>query len=296
VEDPNQKAIEITVNDVTLDLNGHMIRGPHTGPPWGGSGNGIYADKRYNITIENGRIWGFGGDGVYLGWTSSTQSDWARTGHCIKDIQSANNGSDGINLSSGLVTNCTLNNNNSRGIFARFSTVTNCIANNNNNNGIQVYNSTVVNCSANYCGWNGIEATSSTITNCSASKNLENGIYTHISSITNCTVSANLGRGLEISASIVTNCSVINNNSHGIYAEFRNRIAENNISSNGINSGSGYGIYIYEVIPGGGGEKNYIIKNTLSDNISGPFRIPDGSDNYIPDCDVVTTDNCNYTW
>jgi len=33
VTDPNLDAIEIIVNDVTLDLNGHMIQGPHTGPP-----------------------------------------------------------------------------------------------------------------------------------------------------------------------------------------------------------------------------------------------------------------------
>ena len=61
--DSDVNAITILVNDVTLNLNGHMMQGPNTG-----SGNGlrICTLDCYSITIKNGRIWGFGNRGTYL--------------------------------------------------------------------------------------------------------------------------------------------------------------------------------------------------------------------------------------
>jgi len=50
-------AIEITADDVTLDLGGHVIHGP--GP--GVNGTGIYGDERTGVSVFNGTVTGFSG-------------------------------------------------------------------------------------------------------------------------------------------------------------------------------------------------------------------------------------------
>src|SRR5436190_22647803 len=69
VSDPNTDAIDITADDVTIDLNGFSIIGPtvcklQTGPPPitcspAGSGTGILTGNS-NITVLNGKIRGMG--------------------------------------------------------------------------------------------------------------------------------------------------------------------------------------------------------------------------------------------
>jgi parallel beta-helix repeat protein len=61
--EPDQNGIEIVVSDVTLDLNGHSLSGP--GQSVGGLGSGVsIADGVRNVTIRNGRIGNWRGDGV----------------------------------------------------------------------------------------------------------------------------------------------------------------------------------------------------------------------------------------
>lgn len=172
VTDPNLNAIEITVNDVTLDLNGHKIQGPNTGA---GNANGIYAADRYSITIKNGRIWGFGQCGVWLYSSGGTTEKGA--GHIIEDIQATNNAYGGIRFAAGLIINCTANNNGSIGISAWNSTVTNCTANNNNGYGMAAYTSTITQCTTNYNSTSGIISNSSIIKNCTVCNNSYHGIY-----------------------------------------------------------------------------------------------------------------------
>ena len=116
VTDQDTNAITILVNDVTLDLNGHKIQGPGTA----GTGTGINAENKYSITIKNGRIWGFGGKGISI---QSDPFDPSKegAGHWIDGVQALNNGSGGIGITSGIVTNCTANNNNSSGIINKFN-------------------------------------------------------------------------------------------------------------------------------------------------------------------------------
>ena len=131
--------IEITVNDVTIDLNGHSIQGPATG----GMGSGIAASDRYNITIRNGRIWGFGVQGIRL--LNSIATGLKGAGHLIEGVQVLNN-YEGIVICGGVVTSCVASNNKiNAGIWAYNSMVTNCIANNNIGSGIIGENSIVVN-------------------------------------------------------------------------------------------------------------------------------------------------------
>lgn len=176
-DQPDANAIEITVNDVTLDLNGHMIQGPNTGS---GNGSGIYASNRNSITIKNGRIWGFGKDGIYL---EASENDLRRgAGHIIKDVQVLNNGENGMVVYAAVIINCTASNN-ATGVFggryginAQNSTIVNCTSNNNHDGGINVVNSTIVNCTANYNEKSGIECIGSTVTNCTLIHNGLDGV------------------------------------------------------------------------------------------------------------------------
>ena len=153
VEDPNLDAIEITVNDVTLDLNGHTIQGPNAGP---GSGCGVYAVDKFSITVKNGRIYGFG-QGINL-YSAPDNLSRKGAGHLVEGIQTANNYFNGIYINAGLVTNCTANNNEtSAGIEAYNSKIT-LYTTNNNLNGIWADNSSIKNCTANYNLSGGINA------------------------------------------------------------------------------------------------------------------------------------------
>jgi hypothetical protein len=87
VSDPEANAIEVLVNDVTLDLNGHSIRGP----AGGGGGKGVRALNRFNITIRNGRIWGFGLAGISFELTTGDPSV-GRSGHRIENMHVSNCG------------------------------------------------------------------------------------------------------------------------------------------------------------------------------------------------------------
>ena len=148
-------AIEITVNDVSLDLNGHKIQGPNTGA---GTGCGIYALERYSIMVKNGRIWGFGQHGVLLSTNGVEQPAMRGAGHIVEYIQAMNNKRNGIFVDAGSIMNCTANNNAGTG-------------------GIAAYYSTVAECTTNYNTGAGIKSGISFIKNCTANNNTGHGIY-----------------------------------------------------------------------------------------------------------------------
>lgn len=190
-DEPDTNAITIESNDVTLDLNGHTIQGPNTG---GGIGSGIYAHDRYNITIRNGRVWGFGDDGIHLGCSGPF---FHKAGHRIESIHAANNNDSGISLSGGgAILNCVANNNKSTGIFAHDATINNCTANNNTNYGFYTI--------------------SCTITSCTANGNLQDGLYIHHSLLSSCTAIDNLRYGILAKTSVVSNCRANLNKGYGI--------------------------------------------------------------------------------
>ncbi len=94
VTDPNVDGITITVDDVSLDLNGFTIAGPATCNGSGstltcsvGSGRGVDADLRSRIKIWNGRVRGFPGLGVAAGEQAE-----------IRDLVMASNGAGGLSL------------------------------------------------------------------------------------------------------------------------------------------------------------------------------------------------------
>ena len=60
----DSNAIEIEADNISLDLNGHFLKGP--GKESGSSGSGIYSSNRNSISIKNGTIRDFGGSGIVL--------------------------------------------------------------------------------------------------------------------------------------------------------------------------------------------------------------------------------------
>jgi hypothetical protein len=78
-------AIEITVNNVTIDLNGFKLGNLAAGP--GTGANGIRANQKKNITIRNGTIRGF-----FRGiWFDDDSPFTASSGHLIEDIRADGN-------------------------------------------------------------------------------------------------------------------------------------------------------------------------------------------------------------
>jgi len=105
--------IEITVDDVTVDLGGFAIQGPITCTGQGsalscgaGSGRGVDATGAARITVRNGSVRGFGSDGVYVGGADSR----------AVGLTAEENGGSGIVLSGGIVRDCTASRNGSAGI------------------------------------------------------------------------------------------------------------------------------------------------------------------------------------
>jgi parallel beta-helix repeat protein len=203
----DSNAIEIEADNISLDLNGHFLRGP--GKQSGSSGSGIYASYRNSISIKNGTIRDFGGSGIVL----------AGTNHQLENIRVYNNGDYGISTGFSTITNCVASYNATRGIYASNSTITGCATDSNESHGISAISSTVTNCTSSYNGSHGIYASNSTVVNCTSFGNKDRGMYATRSTIVNCTAN--------------------DNDSHGIYISTGCRIEGNNVRNNG-----GYGLYL----------------------------------------------------
>jgi hypothetical protein len=96
VPNANTTAIEITADDVTLDLNGFAILGPTVclGGQSGlcpGTGNGVFSDFGVdNVTVVNGTVRGMGRNGIAL----------TGFGNRVERIQARSNGRAGISAGS----------------------------------------------------------------------------------------------------------------------------------------------------------------------------------------------------
>ena len=95
VPNKDTTAIEITADNVTLDLNGFGIFGP------GGQGTGVGISAfQSNITVTNGSVRSMGSAGIFLGGNS----------HRVEKVYAMLNGGVGIFVDDGsTVTGCTVN-------------------------------------------------------------------------------------------------------------------------------------------------------------------------------------------
>jgi len=233
--------IEIAASGVTLDLMGFDLVGSAEVAALDGVSATVL--NLTNITIRNGSVRGWGGDGVDVGNSSNNLLDGLRA--------SGNNGN-GIAIGTGsTISGCLAYNNTAIGIWAvAGSTMTGCTAYSNNGNGI-------------------FAGSGSTVTGCTAYLNGElfftaNGIRAGSgSTVTGCTAHSNTGDGIFASSgSTVTGCTARLNNGDGIQVDGDCRVTDNTCESNGFGAGSGAGIFA----PGG---DNRIEGNHCTDNDRG---------------------------
>ncbi len=83
VPDRDTTAIQVTSDDVSIDLNGFAILGPNIA---NGVGEGVAAGSRTNVAVRNGTIRGLGEKGLFLGNRA-----------VVEDVRSEQN-SDGIEV------------------------------------------------------------------------------------------------------------------------------------------------------------------------------------------------------
>jgi len=108
VSGTNSNVIEVGANDVAIDLNGFTIRCLYFGTPCAGNGTGIgiSAGTRTNVSVRNGTIRDMGAAAVEVGPNG-----------LVENIQAIANGS-GITVTEGVVRNCLASENVGDGIFA----------------------------------------------------------------------------------------------------------------------------------------------------------------------------------
>ena len=174
VPDENTNVVEITVDNVSLDLNGFAILGPTVcsgsslscSPS--GNGRGVNATGKSFISVVNGTIRGMGGAGIV---TSSRSR--------VENMHVSSCGSNGISVAdAGNVSNNTASLNGSTGIIVGNGTVSNNTATLNGFAGIFIGGtSTVSNNTATLNGSGGISASfGAVVSNNSATGNTSYGL------------------------------------------------------------------------------------------------------------------------
>ncbi len=244
--EPGKRGIEIAASDVTIDLRGFAMLG-------GGSLDGIATSgNRINITIRNGIVRNWGGDGVNL-VAGGGEGDGALLEHLHLRV---NDGA-GLRLgNSSIVRNCIAEGNQDIGILAsERSVITGCIANDNALWGIIVNGvgsvvrecvasrnrslagiqsgGVVEDCVAFLNDTVGISGTSAIVSRCVAQSNAQDGIITGQGSIIGCRAIGNSGFGIRVTKdSVVTECYCAENASGDIRAlQGYNRIDGNQCRS-----------------------------------------------------------------
>ncbi|MDF1696947.1 MAG: right-handed parallel beta-helix repeat-containing protein [Saprospiraceae bacterium] len=195
--------ITISSDNVSIDLNGFAII---AGPQITDDGINVNGSQEY-ITIKNGSIIGFGGDGL-----NGFNADFST----FENLYARDNGEDGIS--------------------ADFSClIINCFTINNGSDGIRVDDGSIIrNCTTAFNGNEGIETSNGCIvTNCTSYKNGTDGIALLSGSrVEHCTVYENSMHGLDISKSVLCiNNLVYRNGWNGIDLN-NNALVINNVSNN----------------------------------------------------------------
>ncbi len=292
--------IEIGTSDVSIDLRGFVVSG--VGSSIGFDGIRSSAGSQRNITIRNGSVSEWGGDGINLATLSVS-------GGLIDGVTLHSNLENGLLVGDTFsVRNCTSRGNGLAGIGTALGcTVSECAANFNGTVGFQLGSQGLVNSSsATNNGTVGIAlGFDCNAQDCTAIDNEGDGISGTFSVIIGCTANINTANGIRVAASsrvIGNNCS--DNGFGGDGAGIRVVGADNRIESNDCTSND-RGIDIDNA-------GNVILRNTCSGNITnwdivannvfGPIidrRAPASAavlGNSAPDASGSTHPNANFTY
>jgi parallel beta-helix repeat protein len=199
-----ENGIEITSDDVTLDLNGFAL----IGQP--GTGSGVGAGLHDNISIDDGTIQSWGGSGVVL-----TEMQHAE----LKNLRVLGNAGYGISVSTNVVvSDCIVANNGFGGLYVLgAATVTGCAAYQNGGAGIVV-------------------GLGSVVTDSVSTGNQGDGIVAYHAVVEACVAKGNVSNGIVAGeADIVTGNTAISNGGAGIYVPSTGtgvRVEANNVSYN----------------------------------------------------------------
>jgi parallel beta-helix repeat protein len=233
-----KNGIEITANNVTLDLNGFAMQGAM-------GNSGIYIPyAQTNITVRNGTISGWAANGI----DSASSSSWNQV---FERLNISTCGDDGVT---------------SYGTAA----VRDCNCENNTEDGIDCFGGGIISgCMVNKNGFDGIQMGGGTISGCSVQLNGNIGILVVVgSTVSGCYVEWNTANGIFLDA---TGCAVIGNTCYAnniAINDSNNRVEGNHVTVNGY-----AGIQVYA-----GGLSNVIIKNSVSGNGAGNYVVPAGND------------------
>jgi len=221
----SEHGINISANNVTLDLNGFSVQGSSSAL------DAIYIHAGYtNVTVRNGNISGWGNTSPFYGFGIECYAN-----NVILERLKVSANRYGIYLdSSGVVRDCNYYNNASNGVYVATGTVSGCEALNNAANGIYVVTGAVSDCVALNNVSYGIEVGNNcTVRDCTSDNNYDgifvNGSY---SQITGNTCSGNSDSGIEIplTKDRIDDNTVGDNGSYGILEYSQN--AGNSITRN----------------------------------------------------------------
>jgi hypothetical protein len=231
--------ITINSSNVTLDLGGFTLFG--LGAASGTlDGVSITTTVRQNLTIRNGTISGWGGDGI------NAQGIGQEV--LIEDLHVSDNGGDGIVVSSGAnVHDCTVADNGGSGILVgQRSVIQDCTSFNNTSRGIVVGDySTVESCVANGNGLHGIEAGPATVIRaCTATQNGASGMVVGLTvSVLDSIAYFNAHDGI-IGGALIRGNSVRANGGDGIEVATEALVTGNVARANGTAVADGTGIHV----------------------------------------------------
>lgn len=220
----NTNGITIFSDNVTIDLNDHALLGVALALD-GINVNGTHT----NITVRNGSVLGWPGDGVDANSAVNSQ---------LRNLNAAQNGGVGMIVGEGsIVSSCTARTNVSDGIrTSGGGRVVDCTSSKNGGDGIETgTGSSLSGCASFDNSGGGINASiACAINNCSAYSNTGIGIESASgSTIQQCAVYLNSTNGISVdNGSVVSGCSVRSNGGNGIRASSSCRIENNDCSAN----------------------------------------------------------------
>ncbi|MEM1321270.1 MAG: right-handed parallel beta-helix repeat-containing protein [Bacteroidota bacterium] len=243
--------IVIDADDVFLDLNGYIILGDRTGSPGifslpsngGGTGDGIHLEgTRNNITIKNGTIDSWAGNGIYGNNTNLSSfynlliRNNGRHGievhdyNVLIDCKSFYNYYDGIRTGEGCtISDCKSSANSGYGFkINRFSKLSRCMASYNALDGFSIsQDGKLVNCSATENEGIGIDISiGAFVSFCLSNRNGEAGIQAFSDCIVANSVASYNGQDISSAGSDSTDYSGIKVDGNGGY--LYNNVCANN--------------------------------------------------------------------